>query len=132
MITTKVYCKFRKPSNQCMERKNKLARRACFKIVFCKCVYSGNIRKYKCKYIYTCKYRKVEKNSESEKKTFISINSDSSLVDQNLSQLEGRLLFLSYLFLIISSLSFKFRNIGLLNVFKKNYLPKLVFSQLHF
>lgn len=67
-----------------------------------------------------------------KKKTFISINSDSSLVDQNLSQLEGRLLFLSYLFLIISSLSFKFRNIGLLNVFKKNYLPKLVFSQLHF
>lgn len=77
-----------------------------------------------------------------KKKIFTSINSDSSLVDQNLSQPEGRLPFLSYLFLIIrnkllllfvsSSLSFKFRNIGLLNVFKKNYLPKLVFSQLHF
>ena len=36
-----------------------------------------------------------------KKKIFKSVNSDNSSVDQNLSQPEGHLLFLSYLFLTI-------------------------------
>lgn len=52
--------KFRKPYNQFRERKNKPAKRASFKIVFCKCA---------CFYSYTCKYIQVK----IEKKMFLNL-----------------------------------------------------------
>lgn len=89
--------KFRKPYNQFRERKNKLAKRASFKIVFCKCA---------CLYIYTCQYIHTSKNRT--KNVFISFNSENSLVGGSLPQSEGHLLFHPCLCLITRSLFFEF------------------------
>lgn len=99
--------KFRKPYNQVRERKNKVAKRTSFKIVFCKCVYF---------YIYTCKYIHTSKNRK--KNVFKSFNSENSLVGENLPQQEGHLLFHPRLSLITTSLFFEFRYMELLSLKK--------------